>query len=338
MGRRRQSADRLLARPRRAVAGPCPSSSWSTAVQQQVARGTHYGANHELEIRWAEQVKHCFPHIEQLRFTASGTEATLLALRLARAFTGRPTIMRLAGHFHGWHDLLAIGAEGKTRCSAGLAPGIVELNGGGRSNRSMRSSTHAPTRDDIAAIIVEPSGASYGKQPLAVNFLTGSACAVYAPRILLICDEVVTGFRVAPGGMQQQTGSRGRSDLPGEDSGRWSTGWRSRRSCRYPASDRLRRLGTGTHSTRFAIRAPSTAIPWPPPQASPRLNWCVTARRKPAQPNWQDNCAPGSTMHSPALVGRAVQPTANPRSSTFCWIRPARSRRASYRGSAAHGT
>ena len=58
------------------------------AIQRQAARGTHYGANHPLEVEWAEQVKRCFRHLEQLRFTASGTEATLLALRLARAYTG----------------------------------------------------------------------------------------------------------------------------------------------------------------------------------------------------------------------------------------------------------
>src|SRR3954447_20558428 len=83
------------------------------AVQRQVTCGTHYGANHGLEVEWAEQVKRCFPYIEQLRFTSSGTEATMLALRLARAFTGKPGIVRFAGHFHGWHDMLAAGAEGE---------------------------------------------------------------------------------------------------------------------------------------------------------------------------------------------------------------------------------
>jgi glutamate-1-semialdehyde 2,1-aminomutase len=175
------------------------------AVQVQVARGTHYGANHELEIRWAEQVKRCFPHIEQMRFTASGTEATLLALRLARAYTGRPTILRLAGHFHGWHDLLALGAEVDPDLPPGLAPGVVE------STLVVDAGIDAieracATRDDIAALILEPSGASYGKQPLPASFLREARDLCTRHGMLLICDEVVTGFRVAPGGMQEQTG------------------------------------------------------------------------------------------------------------------------------------
>ena len=71
------------------------------AVAEQMARGTHYGAEHELEMRWAELVMQLFPSIERLRFTASGTEATMLALRLARAYTGRTTVLRLSGHYHG---------------------------------------------------------------------------------------------------------------------------------------------------------------------------------------------------------------------------------------------
>ncbi|MDQ5850602.1 MAG: aminotransferase class III-fold pyridoxal phosphate-dependent enzyme, partial [Chloroflexota bacterium] len=95
------------------------------AIQRQAARGTHYGANHELEVEWAEQVKRCFPHVEQVRFTASGTEATMLAVRLARVHTGKPAIIRFAGHFHGWHDLLAAGAEGDTLLSRGVLPCVA---------------------------------------------------------------------------------------------------------------------------------------------------------------------------------------------------------------------
>ena len=79
------------------------------ATQRQLPRGTHYGACHELEIRWGELVQQLVPSAELVRFTNSGTEATLLALRLARAFTGRPKILRFAGHFHGWHDHMAFG-------------------------------------------------------------------------------------------------------------------------------------------------------------------------------------------------------------------------------------
>src|SRR5512145_3370645 len=83
------------------------------AVREQMARGTHYGAEHELGLRWAALVKELFPHIERLRFTASGTEATMMAVRMARAYTGLPVIVRFAGHYHGWHDLLTHDAVGE---------------------------------------------------------------------------------------------------------------------------------------------------------------------------------------------------------------------------------
>src|SRR5256884_5586071 len=79
------------------------------AVQEQVARGTHLGACHELEVRWAELVKKLVPCAELVRFTMSGTEATHLAMRIARAYTGRSKIVKLAGHFHGWHDAAVAG-------------------------------------------------------------------------------------------------------------------------------------------------------------------------------------------------------------------------------------
>ncbi len=175
------------------------------AIQRQAARGTHYGANHLLEVEWAEEVKRCFPHVAQLRFTSSGTEATMLALRLARAHTGKPRVVRLAGHFHGWHDLLAAGAEG----SPALPPGVLPSVAAGTviipaELASLDRITG--TRDDLAAVILEPSGASYGKQPLDDTFLRHLRAICSDRGLLLICDEVVTGFRVAPGGVQQRSG------------------------------------------------------------------------------------------------------------------------------------
>src|SRR5437763_14598350 len=80
------------------------------AVIEQAARGTHYGASHPLEVAWAEWVCKLVPCAERVRFTASGTEASHLALRLARAYTGRPRVVRFVGHFHGWHDQVAAGS------------------------------------------------------------------------------------------------------------------------------------------------------------------------------------------------------------------------------------
>ena len=79
------------------------------AVHAQLERGTHFGANHELEIEWAERVRALIPSAERVRFTSSGTEATLMAVRLARAFTDKPKLIRFNYHFHGWHDHMTTG-------------------------------------------------------------------------------------------------------------------------------------------------------------------------------------------------------------------------------------
>src|SRR5437868_3167794 len=81
------------------------------AVQRQAARATHPGACHELEIEWGQWVRRLVPSAERVRFVSSGTEATLMALRLARIFTGRPRVLKFAGHFHGWHDFLIPAAD-----------------------------------------------------------------------------------------------------------------------------------------------------------------------------------------------------------------------------------
>ena len=79
------------------------------AVHAALDRGTHFGACHELEVRWAELITQMVPSAERVRFTSSGTEATLMALRLARACTGGEKIVRFRGHFHGWHDHMTSG-------------------------------------------------------------------------------------------------------------------------------------------------------------------------------------------------------------------------------------
>ena len=77
------------------------------AVREQLGKGIHYGASHELELEWAERIKNLIPCAESVRFNNSGTEATMLALRLARGYTGREKVLRFTGHFHGWHDYVA---------------------------------------------------------------------------------------------------------------------------------------------------------------------------------------------------------------------------------------
>ena len=95
------------------------------AVAEQLAKGTHYGANHLLENRWAALIKSMMPAAEMIRFTNSGTEATLMALRVARAATGRTKLLRLRGHFHGWHDHMAFGVT--NHFDGTPTPGIIDL-------------------------------------------------------------------------------------------------------------------------------------------------------------------------------------------------------------------
>ncbi len=81
------------------------------AVEGQIRKGTHYAASHELELRWGQLVQRLIPSAERVKFVSSGTEATHMAIRLARGFTGRTKILKFAGHFHGWHDAVTIGVE-----------------------------------------------------------------------------------------------------------------------------------------------------------------------------------------------------------------------------------
>src|SRR5689334_3773205 len=92
------------------------------AVTAQLGKGAHYGASHALEVEWAELVHQMVPSAAKVRFTTSGTEATHLALRLARAFTGKSKIVRFGGHFHGWHDQVSFPAGG----APGIASGMVD--------------------------------------------------------------------------------------------------------------------------------------------------------------------------------------------------------------------
>jgi glutamate-1-semialdehyde 2,1-aminomutase len=172
------------------------------AVQEQMARGTHYGAEHAAELRWAELVLRLFPSIERLRFTASGTEATMLALRLARAFTGRPTVVRFEGHYHGWHDLLARDADDDA------APGLWGPLAASTTvlPPELDRVEHALRAGDVAAVVLEPTGASYGAVPLPHDFVRAVRRLTHDHGALLVCDEVVTGFRVAPGGVQERDG------------------------------------------------------------------------------------------------------------------------------------
>jgi glutamate-1-semialdehyde 2,1-aminomutase len=176
------------------------------AVARQVALGTHPGANHLLEIEWAERIRALVPGAELVRFTSSGTEATMLALRVARAATGRPKVVKFQGHFHGWHDAVVPGQSPPwEELPPGVPPSVaretVVLPADlAQLERALRGDP------EIGAAIVEPSGASWGTVPLPPGFLAGVRSLTAQHRACFIIDEVITGFRWAPGGAQQRYG------------------------------------------------------------------------------------------------------------------------------------
>src|SRR5579884_3897856 len=179
------------------------------AVQEQVARGTHYGAAHPLEVEWAELIRSLMPSCEVLRFTASGTEATMLALRIARAATRRDVVVKLHSHFHGWYDAVSLDldAGGTPHTAAGVPAALAELTRVVRAG-DVDGLRAALARRDVAAVILEASGAHYGQEPIDPAFVAAVRSLCDETGTLMVIDEVVTGFRVAPGGMQDALGVR----------------------------------------------------------------------------------------------------------------------------------
>jgi glutamate-1-semialdehyde 2,1-aminomutase len=177
------------------------------AVQAQVARGTHLGASHEAEVRWAELVNRLVPCAELTRFTMSGTEATHLAMRVARAFTGRSKILKFTGHFHGWHDgaVAGVAPPYEVPMSAGVPAAILDQIVICPPN-DIKAVEIALKRGDVAAVILEPAGGSSGTTPTIPGYLQELRALTTAQGVVLIFDEVITGFRYAPGGAQAYYG------------------------------------------------------------------------------------------------------------------------------------
>jgi glutamate-1-semialdehyde 2,1-aminomutase len=180
------------------------------AAAGALAAMTHPGANHLLEIRWAEAIRELMPACERIRFTSSGTEATLMAVRLARAATGRRKILRFRTHFHGWHDHMTSGWQTHMDGSAtrGVLDGVADSVVLCDPNDLAAVEAVLETDREIAAVILEPTGASFGMVPTRDGFPQALRELTARHGTLLIFDEVVTGFRVAPGGAQAVYGVR----------------------------------------------------------------------------------------------------------------------------------
>jgi glutamate-1-semialdehyde 2,1-aminomutase len=178
------------------------------AIQQAALKGTSYGAPSPLEIELAQSIMEFMPNLEMLRFVNSGTEATMSALRLARAYTKRDKIIKFDGCYHGHADMLLVQA-GSGVATLGLpdSPGVPAQTAAATlvANFNDIESVEALFKqhpDQIAAIIVEPVAGNMGVVPPVPGFLEKLRVVTEGEGALLIFDEVMTGFRVHPGGAQ----------------------------------------------------------------------------------------------------------------------------------------
>jgi glutamate-1-semialdehyde 2,1-aminomutase len=177
------------------------------AAREALVRGTHFGSSHRWEVEWAEQVIAMVPCAERVRFTSSGTEATMMALRLARAYTGRDRVVKLVEHFHGWHDLVVgrLREDDPHPHAPGVPEGyydsLIVLPAG-----DIAVLEETLGRRDVAAVILEPTGAHWGTHPLAPSYLHEVRRVTQETGTLFVMDEVITGFRMAAGGASERYG------------------------------------------------------------------------------------------------------------------------------------
>jgi glutamate-1-semialdehyde 2,1-aminomutase len=173
-------------------------------VRSQLAKGTHFGTSHELEVTLAEQVVKMMPNVDMLRFTNSGTEANMYATRLVRTYTGRDKIAKFEGGWHGGYDALqkAVKAPFDVAESGGLTEGtlkdtvVLPFNDIEGVRKILKN-------EKLAAVFIEPVLGAAGCIPAEKEFLKELQELCSDMGALLVFDEVITGFRLAPGGAQQ---------------------------------------------------------------------------------------------------------------------------------------
>lgn len=158
--------------------------------------------NTELEVEWGESIKRLYPAADLVRFTGSGSDSTTLAFRLVRAFTGKERILRFARAYHGWHDHSAIGYVPDDHVPTGIPRGDGDFIVTASLDGTLEGVEQRLAVGDIAGMIVEPSGAGMGINPLAHEKLTALRALARDAGVPFICDENITGFRWAPGGIQ----------------------------------------------------------------------------------------------------------------------------------------
>lgn len=182
----------------------------AAAIAEAAADGSQFGSSHPREIGWAKAIQRLIPSAERVRFTSSGTEATLMGVRLARAFTGKNSILRFKGHFHGWHDHMAAGYSNHFdgTPTPGVIQGIADKTVLCMPNDTAGVAAALENNKDIAVVLLEPTGSSFGQLPLRDEFVHALRELTTKHGVLLMFDEVVTGFRTSKGGAQMHYGIR----------------------------------------------------------------------------------------------------------------------------------
>ena len=255
-----------------AATAPCCSAirhpAVVEAVKKQMELGTHYGSSHELEVRWAELVCELTPCAEKVRFTASGTEASHMAIRLARAYTGKDKIVRFIGHFHGWHDNVTAGAGAhlRRRHHAGRAAGCERAldrhaERQCRRGREADRGARRHRRGDVRAVgrVVGPGAAAAGLHPGGAR-RHGEEGRRHADgrgdhRLPLVLGRRAEGVR-----------RHARPLHPGQDRRRRPAGRRGRGQARHPRPHRSRRHGGEEDRAASPIPAPTTPTRCRPPR------------------------------------------------------------------------
>jgi glutamate-1-semialdehyde 2,1-aminomutase len=178
------------------------------AVKDQIGKGFHYGISHELEVAMAEQIVKMVPSAKMVRFTNSGTEAAMYATRLARTYTGKEKIVKVEGGWHGGYDALhkAVRPPFDIPETSGITSGVskdtitIPFN-------DLEGARKKLEREEFAAIMLEPVLGAGGGIPVEKDFLNGLREICTEKNALLMFDEIITCFRLAPGGAQQRFGS-----------------------------------------------------------------------------------------------------------------------------------
>ena len=177
------------------------------ALAKRNPLGSYFAHSMEPELEWGELVRDLVPSAEKVRFVGSGSEATMLAMRVARGYTGKEKIVRWESHYHGFHDYTMVGTyppfdvPGSIGIPQGAIDSVIVLPPDlDALERTLKSD------NNIAGVITEPSGASFGAVPMIPEFLEGVRNLTRQHGVVMILDEVITGFRWSPGGLQAKFG------------------------------------------------------------------------------------------------------------------------------------